>query len=67
MASTNDSSDQDSMKQQQLYRKRGPNLMLLLPLIYAPVLPLSYFSSLSLVFLLTLFYLLLIDSVLCCW
>ncbi|XP_074269035.1 uncharacterized protein LOC141592324 [Silene latifolia] len=40
MASPNDSSDQDSMKQQQLYRKRGPNLLLLLPLIYAPVLPL---------------------------
>ncbi|KAK9697779.1 hypothetical protein RND81_08G060900 [Saponaria officinalis] len=36
MASTN----QEAVNQQQLHRKRGPNMMLLLPLIYAPVLPL---------------------------
>ncbi|KAL9242412.1 hypothetical protein vseg_016407 [Gypsophila vaccaria] len=40
MASSYDPSNKDSMKNQQMHRKKGPNLMLFLPLIYAPVLPL---------------------------
>ncbi|KAL9224014.1 hypothetical protein vseg_000090 [Gypsophila vaccaria] len=41
MASTNNPSEQEAnVAQQKMQRKRGPNMMLLLPLIYAPVLPL---------------------------
>ncbi|KAK9706111.1 hypothetical protein RND81_07G104600 [Saponaria officinalis] len=40
MDSSNNPSNKESMKNQQLHRKKGPNLMLFLPLIYAPVLPL---------------------------
>ncbi|XP_057544265.1 uncharacterized protein LOC130823605 isoform X1 [Amaranthus tricolor] len=46
MASPYDPFKQEPINQQQ-QKKRGPNLLLLLPLIYAPVLPLKLIFTMS--------------------